>query len=119
MPNQSTAELSKNTPETLFKQMNHSTWFVRICDRIRLINSLQALFDRECPLELMGKCQVSVIVDAILTICVDNASLATQLQYRTRELLSALKRYPEFSGLKRIRVKIAAKSLFQGCYTRP
>ncbi len=117
MPNQSTDTQSKNSPETLFKQVSQSAWLVRICDHIRLINSLQALFELECPLELTGKCQVTTIIDATLTIYVENASLAMQLQYRTRELLLALKRYPEFSGLKKIRVKIAAKSPIKACYT--
>lgn len=111
MTDQSTRDLSQHTTETLFQQMQRSDWFGEVLAQIKTLQSLQALFDQECPLELMGRCRVLGIKNACLTIEVDNASWASQLQYRTRELRVALCRYPEFMGLKKIVVRISRVAL--------
>jgi len=93
--------------QTLFKQCENSSWFAQLQSRVKVMQSLQELFDQECPLELMGQCRVLEINEKFLLIAVSNASQATQLQYRTRELVAALKKYPAFAGVKKIKVKVA------------
>jgi hypothetical protein len=110
MPNQSSHDLPANPMRTLFDQVSKSAWFKEVLGRAQQQQSLQTLFDQECPLELMGKCRVLGIKEAYLMVGVDNAGLATQLQYRTRELLMALKKYPEFLSLKKIYVKVIRAS---------
>lgn len=107
MFDQSTRDLPEYASQTLFQQMHESSWFVQILARVKTLQSLQALFDQECPLELMNRCRILGIKEHCLTIEVDNASWATQLRYRTRELLMALRKYPDFIGLKKIHIRIS------------
>lgn len=111
MSDQSSYDLSQHTTPTLFQQLQDSNWFARVLARVKTLQVLQALFDKECPLELMGRCRVLGIQQAYLIVEVDNASWATQLQYRTRELLPALRRYSEFGELKKVSVRIARVAL--------
>jgi len=106
MPSQSTRDPALYTVRTLFEQTGQSGWFMQLLARTQALQSLQVLFDQECPLELIQKCHVLGIKDACLALGVNHASFATQLQYRTRELLHALKKYPEFKEVKKIYVKI-------------
>jgi hypothetical protein len=106
MPTQSSHDPSEFTPRKLFNKVRKLSWFKHLLDETKTLRVLQTLFDRECPLEVMGRCQVLGIKEACLTIATDNASSATQLQYRTRELLPALRKYPEFTGVKRISVRV-------------
>lgn len=107
MPHQSSQDLFQYTDQTLFQKMHECDWFTQLLAQVKTWQSLQATFDKECPLELMEQCRVLGMKEACLTIEVDNASLATQLRYRTRELIMALRRYPEFKDLKKIRARIA------------
>lgn len=102
MSDQSSRDLPPHSLPTLFQQLNQSEWFLRILTRTQTLQTLQTLFEQECPLELMGQCRVLEMKEACLMIAVDNASLAMQLQYRTRELVPALCKYTEFAGLKKI-----------------
>lgn len=106
MPTQSIHDTSSYTVPTLFNKVQKISWFERVLARIETLQVLQKLFDQECPLEVMGKCYVLGIKEACLIVAVDHASAATQLQYRTRELLLALRKFPEFAGIKRVSVRI-------------
>jgi len=107
MPSQSTQDPPSDTVSTLFNQAQQSAWLTRLLAKTKALQVLQELFARECPLELMGRCQVLGIEKRCLTIAVDNASSATQLQFRSRELLIALRQYTEFADVKKIAVRIA------------
>jgi len=106
MPTQSSHDLPQYTPPKLFNKVQQSAWFVQLLAQTKTLQILQTLFDRECPLEVMGRCHVLGIKETCLMVAVDNASSATQLQYRTRELLPALRRYAEFAAIKKISVRI-------------
>lgn len=105
---QSSSDPSDNNIKTLFQKVDCSSWFIRIKTHIKSLQALQTVFDKECPLELVGKCQVIEIKGDCLYIGVENAGLATQLQYRTRELVQALNKHSVFTNLKKIRARIVA-----------
>lgn len=106
---QSTQMLSEDTPQTLFQQVGEAAWLRRIIARAQAMGRLQALFDQECPLELMGQCWVIAVRGTSLLVGVANAGLASQLQFRSREVLVSLHKYPEFAELKKLHVKINAE----------
>ncbi len=106
MSTQSSHDLPQYIALTLFDQTEKSAWFQALLAKTKALHVLQKLFDQECPLEVMGRCRVLEIKENVLIVATDNASFATQLQYRTRELLPALRRYAEFAGIKRITVRV-------------
>lgn len=106
MPSQSSHSPLENAQQTLFQQLQQSTWFQQVAGRVQVLRRLQALFEQECPLELTGQCRVLGMEKTYLQVAVDNAGRASQLQYRSRELLIALRKYPEFAGLKKLQVRV-------------
>lgn len=99
-------DLFQNASPSLFSRVENLSWFKLLLARANTLHTLQKLFDQECPLEVMGRCRVLEIKDGCLMVGVDNASSATQLRYRTRELLPMLRGYKEFSGVKKIAVSV-------------
>ena len=97
---------TKLLPCTLFQKVESADWLVSLQKGVASLKILQNIFNQECPLELTGQCFVSGIKEHCLTLVVDNGGIASKLQYRTRELVRALRQYPEYSGLKRIFVRI-------------
>lgn len=50
--------------------------------------------------------QIASCENGVLTFLTDNAATATQLRYRTPELLSQLRQYPQWAGLIKINTKV-------------
>lgn len=97
--------------ETLFKQMETTSWFSRVVTHVEKLKSLQLFFDTTCPSELIGQCQILAFEDACLFIEVNHASNATILQYRSREIIPKLAASPLFQGITRFRLSIAQPAL--------
>jgi hypothetical protein len=90
----------------VFTQLQQQRWFCRLQSQLAQRQEMQQLFDQECPLELTGQCRVLGFKYQCLQVELTNAGSATQLQFRTRELLAALRKYPIFAELKKIQSQI-------------
>jgi hypothetical protein len=106
MYTQSSHDPRGHPPPKLFKTAQKSAWLLHLLAQTKTLQTLQQLFDQECPLEVMGRGVVLGIKERCLMVGTDHASSAMQLQYRTRELLTALKKYDAFRNLKKISVRV-------------
>jgi len=100
---------SSQTPTpnpTLFNQLQQQGWFSQLQAELQQRQQWQQAFDRECPLELVGYCTVIGLKDQCLYVAVANASQATQLQFRAREIIAALKKTTPNQPLKQLRAQI-------------
>jgi hypothetical protein len=103
---QSSHHPAPNAVPTLFKKLQKARWLKQLLVQTAVRQQLQAVFDQECPLEVMGRCCVLEMKEQCLVIGAENASDAMQLQYRTRELLPALRKHTALQEVKKIRVRI-------------
>jgi hypothetical protein len=102
------SQLPPDSPaDTVFTQLQQQPWFGRLQSQLAQRQEMQKLFDQECPLELTGQCRVLGFKYDCLQVELVSAAGATQLQFRTRELLAALRKYPLFAGLKKIQGQVA------------
>jgi hypothetical protein len=114
------SQLPPDSPaDTVFTQLQQQPWFGRLQTQLAQRQEMQKLFDQECPLELTGQCRVLGFKYDCLQVELVSAAGATQLQFRTRELLAALRKYPVFAGLKKIQGQVARVRLAEGDVPQP
>ena len=104
------SQSSHKPTQTLFAQLQNQDWFCQLQGGLKYRQQLQAAFDQHCPLELVGQCTVLGIKGHYLHVTVANASCATQLQFRAREIVQALKAIDLCQPLKRLRVQVSRVS---------
>lgn len=72
-------------------------------EKIDQINALQQRVDASFPAPLHQHCHVANLREGCLILAVDSSAWATQLRFRTPDLLEKLRRYPELSDLRGIK----------------
>jgi len=69
------------------------------------LEALDRLFGRDLPAQLRAHVRLAAVRDGCLVVHADSAAWATQLRYRTPEIIASLPPEPEFAGVRSLRVR--------------
>lgn len=79
---------------------------LKILQQSQTVDNLNPKLLAHLPKDIQPHTQVACYIDGILTVHLDNSVWANQFRYLKLDLLSALRKYPEFAGLIEIKHKI-------------
>ena len=93
-----------NSPARLGRIVTRLTQLKQLTAQAERLEALDRLFGRDLSAALRAHVRLAAVRDGCLVVHADSAAWATQLRYRTPEIIASLPAEPEFAGVRSLRV---------------
>ena len=97
----------KNQPKPVGAILGEaSSRLEQLLGRVEILRKLDQTIKQQLPEPMHAHCQVANIKENQLVIFADSQAWATRLRYQRNELISSLKKSPEFARINDIEIKV-------------